>query len=245
MELSRQRVAEARADESGRVYRVYCDGVFDLFHVGHALMLKQAKHALGKPEKTCIIAGVCSDELTRRYKGPTVMNHQVRCESVANCKWVDEVAPDAPWTLTPEFLDKYRIDFVAHDAIPYQSEDSDDVYAFVKQRGMFLETQRTDGISTSDIIMDIVRDYDVFVDRNIDRGYTPSQLNLSYSNTVCSALLPPHLPFYFPSPHACFLCPQVRANARLNNRILASSWRMFLKRLYLSLARFDILACNT
>lgn len=185
MELSRQRVAEARADESGRVYRVYCDGVFDLFHVGHALMLKQAKHALGAPEKTCIIAGVCSDELTRRYKGPTVMNHQVRCESVANCKWVDEVAPDAPWTLTPDFLDKYRIDFVAHDAIPYQCGDSDDVYAFVKQRGMFLETQRTDGISTSDIIMNIVRDYDVYVDRNIDRGYTPSQLNLSFSNTVC------------------------------------------------------------
>ena len=186
MALSRQRVAEAKADKSGRVYTVYCDGVFDLFHVGHALMFKQAKFALGAPEKTHLIAGVCSDELTRKYKGETVLDHKTRCESVANCKWVDEVAPDAPWVLNAEFLEKYHVDFVAHDAIPYKSDDSDDVYSFVKQRGMFLETQRTDGISTSDIVMQIVRDYDVYVDRNIDRGYTAEQLNLSFTNTVCS-----------------------------------------------------------
>jgi len=204
MALSRKRVAEARADKSDRVYVVYCDGVFDLFHVGHALMFKQAKLALGAPEKTKLIAGVCSDELTKKYKGDTVLDHKTRCESVANCKWVDEVAPDAPWTLNAEFLEKYHIDFVAHDAIPYASEDSDDVYSFVKQRGMFLETQRTDGISTSDIVMHIVRDYDKYVDRNIDRGYTPEQLNLSFSNTM-------------------------RANERLNRRLVTSAYNSFMK----------------
>jgi len=204
MALSRQRVEEAKADRSGRVYRVYCDGVFDLFHVGHALMFKQAKLALGAPEKTHLIAGVCSDELTRRFKGETVMDHKTRCESVANCRWVDEVAPDAPWVLDAEFLEKYHIDFVAHDAIPYKGEDTDDVYSFVKKRGMFLETQRTEGISSSDIIMQIVRDYDVYVDRNIDRGYTTQQLNLSLTNTM-------------------------RANARLNQRMVASAYKAFMK----------------
>ena len=63
MALSRKRVAEARADSSGRVYRVYCDGVFDLFHVAHARMFEQAKKALGPASKVELIAGVCSDEL--------------------------------------------------------------------------------------------------------------------------------------------------------------------------------------
>jgi len=34
------------------------------------------------------------------------------------CRWVDEVIPDAPWVITQEFLDKHRIDYVAHDSLP-------------------------------------------------------------------------------------------------------------------------------
>lgn len=26
---------------------------------------------------------------------------------------------DAPWVITQEFLDKHKIDYVAHDALPY------------------------------------------------------------------------------------------------------------------------------
>jgi cytidyltransferase-like protein len=69
MKLSRQRVKEAKADTSGRVYRVYCDGVFDLFHLGHARMLEQAKKALGSTAKVHLLAGVCTDEDVHRYKG--------------------------------------------------------------------------------------------------------------------------------------------------------------------------------
>ena len=95
---------------------------------------------------------------------------------------------------------KYSIDFVAHDAIPYSSnskagpvasegnsgdgdheEDvaTDDVYAFVKRTGRFLATQRTPGISTSDIITRIVKDYDAYLCRNLERGITPKELNIS------------------------------------------------------------------
>jgi choline-phosphate cytidylyltransferase len=31
---------------------------------------------------------------------------------------VDEVIPGAPWGINQEFLDKHKIDFVAHDSLP-------------------------------------------------------------------------------------------------------------------------------
>lgn len=185
MRLSNECVAAARADNSGRVYRVYCDGVFDLFHLGHMRVLEQAKKALGDAAKVCLLAGVCNDEDVHRYKGKTVMDHKLRVDSVRHCRWVDEVLDDAPWVIDEAYLQRHRIDFVAHDALPYTNHsdqgDAEDVYAYVKRKGMFLETQRTEGLSTSDLIVRIIRDYDDYVRRNLDRGYTKADLNIGQS----------------------------------------------------------------
>ncbi|CAH9142802.1 unnamed protein product [Cuscuta epithymum] len=110
------------------------------------------------------------------------MTEDERYESLRHCKWVDEVIPDAPWVINQEFLDKHRIDFVAHDALPYAdaSGAGKDVYEFVKAVGRFKETNRTEGISTSDIIMRIVKDYNQYVIRNLDRGYSRKELGVSY-----------------------------------------------------------------
>uniref|UniRef100_A0ACD5TLS1 Uncharacterized protein n=1 Tax=Avena sativa TaxID=4498 RepID=A0ACD5TLS1_AVESA len=163
----------------GRPVRVYADGIFDLFHFGHARALEQAKLLF---PNTYLLVGCCNDDLTRRYKGKTVMNQDERYESLRHCKWVDEVIPDAPWVLTPEFLDKHQIDFVAHDALPYAdtSGAANDVYEFVKKIGKFKETKRTDGVSTSDLIMRIVKDYNQYVMRNLARGYSRKEMGVSY-----------------------------------------------------------------
>ncbi|XAR56081.1 Choline-phosphate cytidylyltransferase [Bertholletia excelsa] len=162
-----------------RPVRVYADGIYDLFHFGHARSLEQAKKSF---PNSYLLVGCCNDEVTHKYKGKTVMTDKERYESLRHCKWVDEVIPDAPWVITQEFLDKHQIDYVAHDSLPYAdaSGAGKDVYEFVKAIGKFKETKRTEGISTSDIIMRIVKDYNQYVLRNLDRGYSRKELGVSY-----------------------------------------------------------------
>ncbi|KAF9199249.1 choline-phosphate cytidylyltransferase [Haplosporangium sp. Z 27] len=162
---------------TGRPVRIYCDGIYDLFHFGHAKALEQAKKAF--PD-VYLLVGVCDDKLTHSRKGKTVMTDKERYESVRHCKWVDEVVESAPWVVDQAFLDKHQIDYVAHDDIPYKSVDSDDVYAFVKNQGSFLPTQRTDGVSTSDLITRIVKDYDQYLRRNLERGVTAKELGIGF-----------------------------------------------------------------
>ncbi|XP_028759230.1 choline-phosphate cytidylyltransferase 2-like [Neltuma alba] len=162
-----------------RPVRVYADGIYDFFHFGHARSLEQAKKLF---PNTYLLVGCCNDEVTNKYKGKTVMTEKERYESLRHCRWVDEVIPDAPWIITQEFLDKHQIDYVAHDSLPYAdaSGAGKDVYEFVKSVGKFKETKRTEGISTSDIIMRIIKDYNQYIIRNLDRGYSRRDLGVSY-----------------------------------------------------------------
>lgn len=139
-----------------RPIRIYADGVYDLFHFGHALQLRQAK--LSFPS-VYLLVGVNSDELVQTHKFRTVMTHAERLEAARHCRWVDEVVSEAPWVIDEAFLQKYEIDYVAHDEEAYASAGHDDVYQHVKSQGNFIPTRRTPGISTSDLLERIVSGY--------------------------------------------------------------------------------------
>jgi choline-phosphate cytidylyltransferase len=165
------------APPEGRPVRVYADGVFDLFHLGHMRVLQQAKCAF--PD-TYLIVGVTGDTETHKRKGLTVMSGKERAESLRHCRWVDEVIEDCPWIIDVAFLQKHRIDFVAHDDQPYGASEGDDIYKPIKEAGQFLVTQRTEGVSTTGIITKIVRDYEQYIKRQLQRGTSRQELNVSW-----------------------------------------------------------------
>ncbi|ODQ47056.1 hypothetical protein PICMEDRAFT_27172, partial [Pichia membranifaciens NRRL Y-2026] len=160
-----------------RPVRIYADGVFDLFHLGHMRQLEQCKKAFPNVE---LVVGIPNDKETHKRKGLTVLSDKQRYETVRHCRWVDEVVEDAPWILDMKFLKEHKIDYCAHDDLPYVADGIDDIYKPMKEAGMFIATQRTEGISTSDIITKIIRDYDKYLMRNFARGATRQELNVSW-----------------------------------------------------------------
>jgi len=160
-----------------RATRIYCDGIFDLFHYGHARLFAQVKQMFPNVE---LIVGVCNDELTQKYKGSTVMNERERYESIRQCKHVDEVIEDAPWIASLDFLERNSIDYVAHDNAPYSCQDSDDIYAFLKRSDRFIPTKRAAKISTTAIITKIIKNYNVYVRRQLLRGISLKEMNVSF-----------------------------------------------------------------
>jgi choline-phosphate cytidylyltransferase len=106
------------------------------------------------------------------------MNEQERAEQVLHCRYVDEVVVRSPWVLTQEFLDEYNIDFVVHGEDNSYDDSGNDAYAFVKKQGKYKTIKRTDGVSTTDLIIRILKDYNGYVERCMRRGFTHQDLNI-------------------------------------------------------------------
>jgi len=161
---------------SGKKVRVYCDGVFDMFHFGHMRMLKQIKDLIPNVH---LIAGVCADKDILANKGSRIMNDDERIESVKHCKWVDEIFFPAPWFPDAEFLIENDFHFAAHDVAPYGGTGTADIYQPIKDMGMFLPTLRTEGISTSDLMARILKDRTDLMIRNLGKGVPADEMGIN------------------------------------------------------------------
>jgi len=73
----------------------YTTGVFDLFHIGHLNLLRNAKALCDK-----LIVGVTTDELVSYKHKKAIIPFIERCEIVRSIKYVDLVIPQ-------ENMDKY------------------------------------------------------------------------------------------------------------------------------------------
>lgn len=126
--------------------RVFTDMTADLFHYGHVEFLKQAR-ALGD----YVLVGVHSDVVLEAHKRKPVLTMEERVTSVAGCRWVDEVIPNAPWKFDPAWIEKYGIDLVVHGD-DYSQELLEYFYEVPLELGIFRTIPYTPGISATDII---------------------------------------------------------------------------------------------
>lgn len=118
-----------------------------MVHYGHSNQLRQAR-AMGD----YLIVGVHTDEEISRHKGPPVFTQEERYKMVQAIKWVDEIVPGAPYVTTLETLDKYNCDFCVHGNDITLTVDGKDTYEEVKNAGRYRECQRTQGVSTTDLV---------------------------------------------------------------------------------------------
>ena len=127
-------------------YKVgYTTGVFDMFHIGHLNILRQAKE-----QCDYLIVGVSTDELVKNYKNKTpIIPFEERCAIVDAIKYVDEVVPQSS-------MDK--VDAVKHngaDAV-FVGSDWQGTERWIEYERNFAEIgctvvylEHTDGISST------------------------------------------------------------------------------------------------
>lgn len=79
------------------MYIGYTTGVYDLFHIGHLNMLKNARSMCDK-----LVVGVTTDELVAYKNKKAVIPFEERIEIVRNIKWVDAA-------VAQETMDKFEM----------------------------------------------------------------------------------------------------------------------------------------
>mgnify|MGYP006083774917 CR=1 FL=1 len=90
---------------------IFCDGVFDIFHIGHINHFKKIKETF----KDCyLIVGVLNDNISTDYKRIPFFNQNIRLELVKSCKYVDEATLDYPCIMTNDFIKLKNIDYIVH-----------------------------------------------------------------------------------------------------------------------------------
>ncbi|CAL1154113.1 unnamed protein product [Cladocopium goreaui] len=133
---------------------VYCDGIFDMCHIGHQNLFRNASK-LG----THVFVGVVGDKDANNYKRPPIMTAAEREAQVLGCKHVDKVISNALcFGMTEEFLKEHDIHVCAvgqeyFDRFP--NPDDDPYYKVPRKLGIAVPLPRFDGLSTSELIQRI------------------------------------------------------------------------------------------
>lgn len=115
-------------------------GTFDIFHAGHARILKRARE-LGDR----LLVGVSTDEFNSEKGKKSVFSYEERAEIVGSIRWVDGVFPESAW-------DQKRRDVITYGAdIMVMGGDWEGKFDALNDLVNVVYLPRTPNISTTDV----------------------------------------------------------------------------------------------
>ena len=130
----------------------YTTGVFDMFHIGHLNILRQAK-----AKCDYLIVGVSTDEVVQQYKHKTpIISFMERMAIVGAIRYVDEVVPQTSMNKM-EAWKKLHFDVMFHGSDWKGSDMYNKIVDDFKAVGVEVEfLPHTDGVSST-MLADIVQ----------------------------------------------------------------------------------------
>ncbi|TKC53521.1 ethanolamine-phosphate cytidylyltransferase isoform X3 [Monodon monoceros] len=125
--------------------------------IGHVDFLEKVH---GLAERPYVIAGLHFDQEVNHYKGKNypIMNLHERTLSVLACRYVSEVVIGAPYSVTAELLDHFKVDLVCHGKTEIMPDkDGSDPYEEPKRRGIFCQIDSGNDLTTDLIVQRIIK----------------------------------------------------------------------------------------
>ena len=134
----------------------YTTGVFDLFHVGHVNLLRNAKGMCDK-----LVVGVTTDELVSYKNKKSVISFEERMEVVRSCRYVDAVIPQGDMDKFMQWQKvKFDVMFVGDDW--FKSEKWEAIDKQFKDEGVrviyFPYTKGTSSTLINNVLLDLRKD---------------------------------------------------------------------------------------
>tara|TARA_B100001287_G_scaffold276856_1_gene290166 strand:- start:8061 stop:8942 length:882 start_codon:yes stop_codon:yes gene_type:complete len=130
--------------------RIYCDGIFDLFHTGHLKHFEKIQNLFDEP--IILIVGIISDKIATDYKRKPILSQYNRFQIVKSCQYVNEVFITDVLIMDESFLNKYNIDYVVHGFTKEDREKQQTFFEIPIKLGKFKELDYHEGISTTELI---------------------------------------------------------------------------------------------
>ncbi|XP_032471656.1 ethanolamine-phosphate cytidylyltransferase isoform X4 [Phocoena sinus] len=160
--------AHHSSQEMSSEYREYADSFGKLLLVGSSVLnlgtdighVDFLEKVHGLAERPYIIAGLHFDQEVNHYKGKNypIMNLHERTLSVLACRYVSEVVIGAPYSVTAELLDHFKVDLVCHGKTEIMPDkDGSDPYEEPKRRGIFSQIDSGNDLTTDLIVQRIIK----------------------------------------------------------------------------------------
>ncbi|XP_044601486.2 ethanolamine-phosphate cytidylyltransferase isoform X2 [Equus asinus] len=128
--------------------------------VGRMLLVTKAHHSSQEMSSEYREYADSFGKEVNHYKGKNypIMNLHERTLSVLACRYVSEVVIGAPYAVTAELLDHFKVDLVCHGKTEVMPDkDGSDPYQEPKRRGIFRQIDSGNDLTTDLIVQRIIK----------------------------------------------------------------------------------------